>query len=602
MTTVPFIPSSAPFSAEQRAWLNGYFVGLLSAAHTTSDASTPVTEPTKSEPLLILFGSQTGTAEALARRIAKEAATHGYAAEARELNSASLAELASHPRLLIITSTWGDGEPPDNAAQFWSALNAPETPRLEFLHYSVLALGDRNYSDFCGAGRKFDERLQALGARRITDRLDCDVDYEPTANEWLARIWPALKGVSAVAIPQANGAQAHSGEPAANGKHVNGEQASSAPFWNRKNPFPARLITNRLLNYPGSSKETRHFEISLEDSGLTYAPGDALGVWAENCPELVSEIITTGGWAAQERVLVPDAQEMALVAALLRKCDLRKPSSKLLDALAKCPGCESFAELLTPDRKEDLANYLAHREILDLLIEFPAFRPSPAEFVTLLSKIQPRLYSISSSLTAFPGQVHITVGIVRYESLGRKRKGLCSSYLADRVPNGGALPIFIQSSHSFRLPADPFTPIIMVGPGTGIAPFRAFLHERQATSASGKNWLFFGDQHQATDFLYREEIETFHKDRLLTRLDLAFSRDQEEKIYVQQRMLEHAAELFAWLENGAHIYVCGDASRMAKDVDAALHQVIQKAGKSPDAAAEYVQNLKSQKRYQRDVY
>ena len=595
MNPVPFIPCSAPFSAEQRAWLNGYFVGLLSAAHG-SESQTTLGENKAARPLLILFGSQTGTAESLAKRIAKEATGHGFAAEVKELNSVSPAELAGEAPLLIITSTWGDGDPPDNAAQFWAALNSGETPRLESTRYSVLALGDRNYSDFCGAGRKFDERLEQLGAKRLAARADCDVDFEQTTNEWLGKLWPVLANGSCGALT--NGEVNGVASAAAEGK----AEHNGAAGWSRKHPFPARLLKNQILNLSGSERETRHFEISLEGSGLRYEPGDALGVWAENCPEMVSELIDAGGWGAQERVIAPDEQETALVAALLRKCDLRKPTSKFLDRLAKVPGCEPLSALLTPEKRGELAEFLAQREIIDLLIEFPGFRPAAAEFVGLLGKLQPRLYSISSSLNAFPGQVHITVGIVRYECLGRKRKGLCSSFLADRVPNGGALPIFLQSSHGFRLPSDPFTPIIMVGPGTGIAPFRAFLHERQAAGAAGKNWLFFGDQHQATDFLYREEIEVFQKNRLLTRLDLAFSRDQAEKLYVQHRMLENATELFDWLENGAHFYVCGNASRMAKDVDAALHQVIERAGKTPEQATAYVQNLKSQKRYQRDVY
>jgi sulfite reductase (NADPH) flavoprotein alpha-component len=552
-SNIPFIPSTAPFTPAQRAWLNGYFVGLLSNAH--SGEAAPPTESKPSEPLLIGFGSQTGTAEGLAKRIAKESAKHGYGAQVKELNAIKLEDLAAAKRLLIITSTWGDGEAPDNAADFWNALKADSAPRLSNLSFSVLALGDRNYSDFCGAGRKMDERLEKLGARRLLARVDCDVDYEKTANGWIEKIWDAL-----------------SAKPAS---------------WSKSNPYPSRLISNRVLNGAGSAKETRHLEFTLEGSGLAYEPGDALGVLARNCPELVAEFLALGEWKELEE-------------ALLTRLDLRKPTSALLDALAKTEGCETFSDLLTPEKKPALQAYLYEREVIDLLIEFPRFRPSAAEFEKMLGKLQPRLYSISSSPRAFPDQVHLTVAIVRYETRNRKRKGLCSTFLADRAAE--SVPIFFQPSHGFRLPKDPATPIIMVGPGTGIAPFRAFLHDRQATGAKGKNWLFFGDQRSSSDFLYREELETFKRDGLLARLDTAFSRDQREKIYVQDRMRESAAELWRWLEEGAHFYVCGDAKRMAKDVDAALHKVIEAGGKSSEEAAAYVKNLKEQKRYQRDVY
>jgi sulfite reductase (NADPH) flavoprotein alpha-component len=594
MSNIPFIPSSAPFTPEQRAWLNGYFVGLLSTAHGSDSSSQPTPAEKNLLPLLIGFGSQTGTAEQLAKRISKESSQHGFIAEVRELNSITLENLAQRSHFIIVTSTWGDGDSPDNAAEFWKSLSADPAPKLENLNYSVLALGDRNYSDFCGAGKKFDERLAALSAKRLHPRADCDVDYEAIANKWLTSLWPALvanSGEGERPREPLHPVTTHSAETI----------PTTAPQFSRTNPFPARLLTNRLLNTPGSAKETRHIEISLAGSGLTYEVGDALGVLPRNCADLASELLTLGGWSESTTVTTSDGHTLPLEEALLTKCDLRKPTSALVDAVAKTEGCERLVDLLTPE-KNSLKEYLAQREVIDLLCEFPAFRPDAAEFVKLLSKLQPRLYSISSSLRAFPDQVHLTVGVVRYETCGRKRKGLCSTFLADRVQTGGAVPVFVQPSHGFKLPRDPATPIIMVGPGTGIAPFRAFLHERKITAAPGKNWLFFGDQQAACDFLYRDELETFKSSGLLTRLDLAFSRDQTEKIYVQNRMLESAAELFRWLEDGAHFYVCGDAKRMAKDVDAALHKVIELSGLSPEAAAEYVQKLKTEKRYQRDVY
>jgi sulfite reductase (NADPH) flavoprotein alpha-component len=588
-SNIPFIPSSAPFTSEQRAWLNGYFVGLLSSAHETGP-QVQAAPPQKLEPLLIGYGSQTGTAEQIAKRIAKESTQHGFAAQIKELNAITPEMLSATQRFLIITSTWGDGEPPDNAAEFFKSLHAENAPRFESLTYSVLALGDKNYSEFCGAGRKFDERLTTLGAKPILPRTDCDVDYEASANKWITDVWTALAGASVTSTPVIEIATAPS-------------QSEAKPKFSRTNPYPARLVTNRLLNGAGSAKETRHIEISLEGSDLQYEVGDALGIVPRNCSDYVAELIRIGGWNPSETVALPDDKTATLEEALISRLDLRKPTSALLDAVAKTEGCERFIDLLTPERKTLLQEYLAAREVIDLLYEFPHFRPGAAEFVKLLGKIQPRLYSISSSLRAFPNQVHLTVGIVRYETNGRARKGLCSTFLADRVvPSAGTVPVFVQPSHGFKLPKDPATAIIMVGPGTGIAPFRAFLHERKATAAPGKNWLFFGDQQSTCDFLYRDELDSLKKDGFLARLDTAFSRDQKEKIYVQNRMLENAAELFSWLENGAHFYVCGDAKRMAKDVDTALHKIIEHAGRTPDQSAEYISKLKSEKRYQRDVY
>ncbi len=593
-SSIPFIPGSAPFTPEQRAWLNGYFVGLLSNAHGTNANAAPAAEQKQLLPLLIGFGSQSGTSEQLAKRLSKEASKYGFAAELSELNAVPLEKLTQHSRFIIVTSTWGDGDPPDNAVEFWKALSAESAPKLENLSYSVLALGDKNYSDFCGAGRKFDERLAALGAKCVLARTECDVDYETTANQWISAIWSALPAGGA-------GEGGNTAEPAALAVTAPVEASATVVKHSRTNPFLARLIANRLLNGAGSAKETRHIEISLDGSGLEYEVGDALGVIPRNCEDLVSELITLGGWNQSTPVQAHDGQTLPLREALISKFDLRKPNSALVDAVAKTEGCERIVNLLSPE-KDALKEYLAQREVIDLLSEYPAFRPDAVEFTKLLAKLQPRLYSISSSLRAFPGQVHLTVGIVRYETCGRKRKGLCSTFLADRVEVGGTVPVFVQPSHGFKLPKNSETPIIMVGPGTGIAPFRAFLHERKAAGGTGKNWLFFGDQQAACDFLYRDELDSFKSGGLLSRLDLAFSRDQKEKIYVQNRMIENAGELFRWLEDGAHFYVCGDAKRMAKDVDAALHKVVELSGKTSDEAAAYVQKLKSEKRYQRDVY
>jgi sulfite reductase (NADPH) flavoprotein alpha-component len=371
--------------------------------------------------------------------------------------------------------------------------------------------------------------------------------------------------------------------------------------YSKKNPFLAALITNRKLTADASAKETRHFEISLAGSGLSYEVGDALGVMPTNCPTLVEDILRALNCDGEEAVPAPDGGEVSLRTALLRHYEITKIPAQLLKVIAERSSDKTLAELMIPEAKDALGHYLWGREIIDLLVDFASVSYTPAEFVSHLRKLQPRLYSISSSLHAFPDQVHLTVAAVRYDSFGRKRKGVCSTFLADRT--AGTVPVFVHVSKGFRLPSSGDVPIIMVGPGTGIAPFRAFLHDRRARGAKGKNWLFFGDQKASTDFLYREELDGMLADGHLTRLDTAFSRDQEAKIYVQQRMVENAAELWAWLQEGAYFYVCGDAQRMAKDVDAALHKMAETAGGlSADDAAAYVQKLKSEKRYMRDVY
>ena len=382
---------------------------------------------------------------------------------------------------------------------------------------------------------------------------------------------------------------------------TNGNAPLDAPRFSRSNPFRAALLGSRKLNGPGSDKDTRHFEVGL--SGLEYEPGDALGVVPTNCPEAVDDLLEVLRFSGDETVPGRENSAIGLRDALLREYEITKIPLPFLKAMAERSGDKSLKNLAAPDSNGELSKFLFGREILDLLLAHPAVRFTPAEFVALLKKLPPRLYSIASSPRAHPDQAHLTVNILRYESLGRGRKGVCSNFLADRVSPETPLPVFIQANNNFRLPPDGNTPIIMVGPGTGIAPFRAFLQERQTTGARGRNWLFYGDQRVATDFMYRDELEAMARRGMLTRLDTAFSRDQPEKIYVQHRMREQARDLFGWLEEGAHFYVCGEASRMAKDVDTALHQVIEAVGdKNSDDAKAYVAKLAADKRYQRDVY
>lgn len=634
--SVPFIPDNAPFTPAQRAWLNGFLAGMFSG---TQAAAAPAAAVPVKIKVTVLFGSESGNSEALAKRIAKAATQRGFEAKALGLDRISAKHLAQEKYALIIVSTFGEGDPPENAKAFYEQLHADYQPRLDALSYAVLALGDKNYEQFCKCGSDIDARLHALGAQRIFERVDCDVDYEEPFERWqtgvfgvleaMARNAPGIPARSAAEPTPSSGGQAsatpapagivgtpaHKGDGPSEAGHFSEPTSPEmigtgvlaevavveAPAYSKKNPFPAKLLANRKLTADGSAKETRHFEISLEGSGLSYEVGDALGVVPMNCAGVVDELLHALNRDGEEAVPTPDGGEASLRAALLRHYDITKVPPQLLKWIAEHSADSTLRDLLALEAKDALKNYLWGREIVDLLVDFPSVTFTPAEFVGHLRKLNPRLYSISSSLKAFPEQVHLTVAAVRYDSFGRKRKGVCSTFLADRV--NGSVPVFVQASHGFRLPKSGDTPIIMVGPGTGIAPFRAFLHERRAVGAKGRNWLFFGDQRAATDFLYRDELEQMLADGHIARLSTAFSRDQAEKIYVQNRMHEHGAELWSWLQDGAHFYVCGDASRMAKDVDSALHTIATTCGGlSDDNAAEYVRKLKAEKRYQRDVY
>ncbi len=597
MAAPPLIPDTAPFTPEQRAWLNGFFAGVFSrapavdGAHSAREASAPLT------PLTILFGSQTGTAEGLAKKAAKEAGKRGFAATVLDMAQTDAARLAAEKNLLVITSTHGDGEPPDNAKALHATLKSQVADLkseaglpLARLRFSVCALGDTNYAQFCQCGKDFDAALEKLGAARVSARVDCDLDYEEPFTKWLDAALGALSGTGGASLLA-------TAEPTVASKLAPPE---AEPAYSRKNPFPAPVLAVRNLCAAGSAKEVNHVEFSLEGSGLAYAVGDALGVYPQNCPALVADVLTALGCDGEEAVTSPDGGSVPLRRALTELYDLGKPSAELLESVGAALRRESADG--SGHQAPPTAAITAPHQVIDVLLAAPT-KPTPADFVRTLKKIQPRLYSISSSPRAHPGQVHLTVGAVRYEKDGRARKGACSAFLAERALAAGKVGVFMHSNNAFRPPPNGDTPMIMVGPGTGVAPFRAFLEERRATGATGRNWLFFGDQRAATDFLYREELLALKSSGILTRLDLAFSRDQPEKIYVQQRMLENATELHAWLEAGAHFYVCGDASRMARDVDDALHKVIETAGgKSPAEATAYVQALKAAKRYARDVY
>jgi sulfite reductase (NADPH) flavoprotein alpha-component len=563
---VPVMPDSAPFSEEQRAYLNGFLAGLFSWTPANAAPAQPAVPATT---LTVLYGSQTGGAEKAAKKLAKLAGQRGFKATIRDMGETKPVDIAAAGNLLVIASTYGDGEPPDRARDFWAALSNG-APRMEKTRFSVLALGDSSYTKFCEFGRQLDARFAELGAQRVVPRRDCDVEWTEHFEDWIAEAFSALGTATPVA-------------PAS--------EEEEAPAFDRDSPCPSPFTVNRLLSGASSAKDVRHFEFSLEGTGLTYACGDALGVWPENDPAMVQEILDLTKLDGATLVTGRKKQQVTLREALLRHFEItRIPQSLLLEVTAG-----RAVETIS-------ASWCEGRDIVDLLRLVPDLKWEAPAFTALLRSLSPRLYSISSSPAAHSGSVHLTVSAVRYESHGRQRHGLCSTFLADRLPAGDPARIFVHENNNFRPPAGD-VPLIMIGPGTGIAPFRGFLHDRAATGAKGRNWLFFGDQHAASDYLYQEEIEGFHASGLLTRLDLAWSRDSSEKVYVQHLMLAAADEIWAWLNEGACICVCGDATRMARDVDTALHRIIETVGgKTPDEAAAWVKRLQSERRYQRDVY
>jgi len=588
---VPVLPPAAPVSPQTRLWLDGMLAGLFSHA-APSAASRPAIAAPAAEPVMVLWASQIGRAEGFAAICARALEQRGHPVRLVGMDAIQPAELAAVPVVLLVASTFGDGDPPDTATEFWRALNSDAMAQLENTRYAVLAFGDSSYDQFCGFGRNLDARLRALGAQCLTARADCEPEYEQTARLWLDRVVLALQP----AVQTASAERVTTALPAAT--PVAAPDAAPAPAFDRARPLLTRLAANRLLNAPGAEKETRQFIFDLAGTGFTYEAGDALGVWPKNDPGLVADMLATLDLPEATAVTVPGHGTLPLGTALLSHYEIGKTTPDMLRFVAERSGSTFLIDLMLEERKSQRADWLWGRQFIDLLHGFP-IRASAAELLAALKPMQPRLYSISSSPALHPDDVHLTVATVRY---GASRGGICSTFLADRAADT-QVPIFVQKSLHFRPPKDPARPMIMVGPGTGVAPFRAFLQHRQASGAVGKNWLFFGEQRASTDFYYRDELETMQRQGCLHRLDTAFSRDQADKIYVQHRMIENGALLWAWLQDGAHFYVCGDATRMAKDVDAALRQVAQDHGALPaEKAAEYVAALAREKRYVRDVY
>ncbi|MEP2774702.1 MAG: assimilatory sulfite reductase (NADPH) flavoprotein subunit [Luteolibacter sp.] len=588
------LPESSPFSPDQRKSLDSLLAGFdalqrgwLSGFLASGAATAPVSAaPPAAGKLTVLYGTESGNAEELADRTVKDAKKKGFKAVMKNMADLSPMDLVKEENLLVIVSTWGDGDAPETAVAFHKAFMEEEI-KLDKVKFSVCALGDTSYEKFCEIGKQFDARLEHLGAKRVAPRVDCDVDYEDSYKEWFVSAITELTPASAAPVLAVHA----------------GYDTPVALEYGKKNPFNSEVIENIILNGEGSSKETIHVELSMAGSGMSYEPGDALAVQPKNCGAMVKEILTVAKLVGTEEVEVKGVGTKFLADALREDFDITSLSKAVLKKLAEVTASKALAELLADDAKDKLREYIEGREILDALHDFAPDGLGADALKGIFRKLPVRLYSIASSPLAHPDEVHLTVAAVRYETHGRMRKGVCSTYLADVAKTGESVPIFVQPNKNFRLPADNNTPIIMVGPGTGVAPFRAFVEHRAALEVPGKSWLFFGDQRYTYDFLYQLEWQDFLKDGHLTKLDLAFSRDQPEKVYVQDKLLEKGKELYKWLEEGAHFYVCGDASRMAADVHEALISVVMEHGaKTREGAEEYVESLKKSKRYQRDVY
>jgi sulfite reductase (NADPH) flavoprotein alpha-component len=596
VTAVPFLPKNAPFTAEdidvlnqlvqrstplQRSWLSGFLAGLDAAQGQASAGAVAQAAPAARprQPLTILYGSESGNTEALAMKAKKLAAKQNFDAKVVDMADADLATIAKSKNLMVFISTWGEGDPPQRAADFHKALMADTAPRFDGVRFAVLALGDTAYVNFCQTGKQIDARLEALGAIRTAAREDLDLDFQKAAAAWTEK---ALQVIApAEASPTTVVHVDFKGVPSA--------EDDDEPRFTAENPIEAEISALIDLNGTGSTRETWHAEFAVDDPGFVYKPGDAIGLYPENDPELVRELLDLvglGGDAALEKKLVTSF-------------DITTLSRPAVDAYAKLTGRKDVARLLEDG---ELARFAADRQLVDLFATFPE-KLGADQFVKLLRPLPGRLYSVASSLKAHPGEAHLLVGAVRWSSHGRVRKGVTSTYLADRCKEGGKARIYIKPNRHFGLPADGNTPIIMIGAGTGVAPYRGFVEERAENGDTGKSWLFFGERNFSYDFLYQLEWQDHLASGALSRIDVAFSRDQPEKIYVQTRLWERRDELRAWIDEGAHIYVCGDEKGMAKDVDTTLVRILAETAKGDEEAGRAkLKELTKAGRYQRDVY
>ncbi|MCA1956275.1 NADPH-dependent assimilatory sulfite reductase flavoprotein subunit [Zymomonas sp.] len=579
-------------STSQIAWISGYLWGRSSGADATnqslpnSPATEQIAEPTV---ITILSASQTGNA----RRVAEELRDDLLAAHLKvnliNTGDYKFKQIDREKIILLVTSTQGEGEPPEEAVAFYKFLFSKKAPKLTNIAFAVFGLGDITYEHFAQAGNDFDRRFEELGGERLLPRVDADVDYEEAAEAWRKEVTELLEK----RVPSANAAQiaATTISPV--------DEVSSTPY-DKESPLTATLSVNQKITGRHSDKDVRHIEIDLGDSGLRYKVGDALGVWYENDPALIRECLDLLGLTGEENIKVDDTI-LPLAQALQHSFELTVNNTRLVESYATLTQSKALEKIISD--KAALQDYAQNTPIVDMIRQAGG-KLTAEQFISLLRPLTPRLYSIASSQAEAENEVHLTVGVVRYEIDGRKRAGGASSFLADRIAENGTLRVFVEHNDNFRLPDDPNAPVIMIGPGTGVAPFRAFMQQRDNDGAKGKNWLFFGNPHFIDDFLYQIEWQAYVKQGLLTHIDLAWSRDQAKKIYVQDKLREKAAELWKWIkEDGAYLYVCGDATHMAKDVDKALIDIIrEEGGMDEEAADEFLTELRLERRYQRDVY
>ncbi|MGS5041315.1 assimilatory sulfite reductase (NADPH) flavoprotein subunit [Staphylococcus saprophyticus] len=584
-------------TAEQQIWLTGYLTAQQGAVAQTTEAPQQVAEyvlnnesesqTNNDRHITVVYGSETGNAQSLAEIFADRLVEHNYTVKLTAMDEIKQKEFKKVEDLFVITATHGEGDPPDNALTFHEFIHSRKAPKLENVRFSVLALGDESYEYFCQTGKDFDAKLLELGAERLTDRQDCDLDFDDLAEKWMNKNIEILN--------QSTG----QGSTVASTETV---QSAKEKRYSKSNPYQAEVLENINLNGQGSNKEVRHVELLLDNYGESFEPGDCVVVLPQNEPEIVTLLIETLGWDKDIEIPInDDGDTLPLEKALTEHFEITKLTKPLLQKAAELFG---NTELLSQiDNAEWIQQYVDGRDVIDLLIEFPTSELKPETFYKLLRKLPAREYSIASSYEATPDEVHITVGAVRYEAHERTRKGVCSVQLAERIQPGDTLPIYLKKNPNFKFPFDEETPVIMIGPGTGVAPFRSYMQEREELGLSGNTWLFFGEQYFTTDFLYQTEWQAWLKDETLAKLDLAFSRDTEEKIYVQHRIAQQSELFYQWLQDGAAIYVCGDEKHMAKDVHDTIRSVIEQEGDMSEADAEaYLTQMKQEKRYQRDVY
>ncbi|MDW3898176.1 assimilatory sulfite reductase (NADPH) flavoprotein subunit [Staphylococcus saprophyticus] len=584
-------------TAEQQIWLTGYLTAQQGAVAQTTEAPQQVAEyvlnnesesqTNNDRHITVVYGSETGNAQSLAEIFADRLVEHNYTVKLTAMDEIKQKEFKKVEDLFVITATHGEGDPPDNALTFHEFIHSRKAPKLENVRFSVLALGDESYEYFCQTGKDFDAKLLELGAERLTDRQDCDLDFDDLAEKWMN------KNIEILNQSTGHGSTVTSTETV---------QSAKEKRYSKSNPYQAEVLENINLNGRGSNKEVRHVELLLDNYGESFEPGDCVVVLPQNEPEIVTLLIETLGWDKDIEIPInDDGDTLPLEKALTEHFEITKLTKPLLQKAAELFG---NTELLSQiDNAEWIQQYVDGRDVIDLLIEFPTSELKPETFYKLLRKLPAREYSIASSYEATPDEVHITVGAVRYEAHERTRKGVCSVQLAERIQPGDTLPIYLKKNPNFKFPFDEETPVIMIGPGTGVAPFRSYMQEREELGLSGNTWLFFGEQYFTTDFLYQTEWQAWLKDETLAKLDLAFSRDTEEKIYVQHRIAQQSELFYQWLQDGAAIYVCGDEKHMAKDVHDTIRSVIEQEGDMSEADAEaYLTQMKQEKRYQRDVY